>query len=473
MEHSPIFPDDFEEESEDDVDLARSKNFLESLFKTAKNEKQATKELSIIEELKNIDKNPELDSEAPVEELSEIERTVIARNVAQERLTELQDDDQLARETIASQTYFEDLYETGDLDLAWQQATRELNIDPDQTSIETNTYPEDEPNDMSADRPIVTPGSSSANRDPVTRSSFEEDNLMAWQPAIPQPEKPALKNKEINKPKSKVEPSLIDTLLYRRKARIEERPKNTEVLTSQLTREVTKLTDRIIKNETIIRQKAVSQPTFDRLKESPIQAVPQTLEQIKTKSRPEKTTALNDQEVKPIIPFYEQTSPNDQVIEQPQSSLRLRRKELLLIASKVEVQGISLKKMHENRQISEKGLRRIIEVYLRGGNVKKALRRELIEREIDFERDPAVRDQGFIDNPSREASDNKIDALLKKSGFDWEDRPSRPNPNFSLKTLVQSNQKPSKKPFKVLDALLIIIILLLLIIVIVIFFKYY
>ena len=158
MEHSPIFPDDFEEESEDDVDLARSKNFLESLFKTAKSEKQATKELSIIEELKNIDKNPELDSEAPVEELSEIERTVIARNVAQERLTELQDDDQLARETIASQTYFEDLYETGDLDLAWQQATRELNIDPDQTSIETNTYPEDEPNDMSADRPIVTPG---------------------------------------------------------------------------------------------------------------------------------------------------------------------------------------------------------------------------------------------------------------------------------------------------------------------------
>lgn len=71
----------------------------------------------------------------------------------------------------------------------------------------------------------------------------------------------------------------------------------------------------------------------------------------------------------------------------------LSRADLLELSGKTVVDGSSLRQAYETNLISEKGLRRVIIEHLRGGDVRRALRRELVEHEIDFERDPQLRDR--------------------------------------------------------------------------------
>lgn len=78
----------------------------------------------------------------------------------------------------------------------------------------------------------------------------------------------------------------------------------------------------------------------------------------------------------------------------------LSRAELLNLSEKIIVDGSSLRQIYETHLIGERGLRRLIQEHLQGGDLKKALRREVVEREIDFERDPAMRDQAPMDASS-------------------------------------------------------------------------
>ncbi|MDL2363205.1 MAG: hypothetical protein QFB86_02380 [Patescibacteria group bacterium] len=70
----------------------------------------------------------------------------------------------------------------------------------------------------------------------------------------------------------------------------------------------------------------------------------------------------------------------------------LNRAELMRLSEKIVVGGTSLRQIYESKLVGEKGLRRLVREHLRGGDVKKVLRREIVEREIDFERDPILRD---------------------------------------------------------------------------------
>ena len=85
------------------------------------------------------------------------------------------------------------------------------------------------------------------------------------------------------------------------------------------------------------------------------------------------------------------TSKNIRSVERQVETLS--RNELLTLSEKVIVEGSTLRQVYETQLISERGLRRLISEYLRGGDVLKAFRRELVEREIDFERDPKLRDK--------------------------------------------------------------------------------
>lgn len=83
----------------------------------------------------------------------------------------------------------------------------------------------------------------------------------------------------------------------------------------------------------------------------------------------------------------------------PESTLRtdrhletLNRTELLAISEKIIIDGSTLRQIFETHLIGESGLRRIIAEQMRGGDLKKALQMEIVEREIDFERDPGLRD---------------------------------------------------------------------------------
>ena len=73
----------------------------------------------------------------------------------------------------------------------------------------------------------------------------------------------------------------------------------------------------------------------------------------------------------------------------------LSRAELLKLSKEIIVDNSSLRQIYETHLIGERGLRRLIIEHLKGGDVKKALRLEILEREMDFERDPAMRDMAL------------------------------------------------------------------------------
>jgi len=93
----------------------------------------------------------------------------------------------------------------------------------------------------------------------------------------------------------------------------------------------------------------------------------------------------------------------------------LTRNELLTLSEKVIVEGSTLRNVYETHLISERGLRRLVTEYLRGGDVVRAFRRELIEREIDFERDPKLRDT-VRKNLSGGARSQSLQKLLQQAG---------------------------------------------------------
>ena len=70
----------------------------------------------------------------------------------------------------------------------------------------------------------------------------------------------------------------------------------------------------------------------------------------------------------------------------------LSRAELFSLSETIIVDGSSLRQIYETHLVGERGLRRLVAEHFRGGDLKKALRHEIVEREIDFERDPNLRD---------------------------------------------------------------------------------
>jgi hypothetical protein len=99
--------------------------------------------------------------------------------------------------------------------------------------------------------------------------------------------------------------------------------------------------------------------------------------------------------------------------------MTMNRNELLGLSEKIIVDGTSLRQVYETHLVGEYGLRRLVAEHLRGGNVKKVLRREVVEREIDFERDPIMRDRpgGSLDSGGAGKSP-ALQTLLKKAGAD-------------------------------------------------------
>ena len=98
----------------------------------------------------------------------------------------------------------------------------------------------------------------------------------------------------------------------------------------------------------------------------------------------------------------------------------LNRAELLDISEKLIVDGSTLRQIYETHLISEKGLRRLVGEHLSGGDLKKALRQEIVEHEIDFERDPLLRDmtpQPAASNSKLPADNATLDTLLQKASL--------------------------------------------------------
>ncbi|MFI5271153.1 MAG: hypothetical protein ACHQT9_03865 [Candidatus Saccharimonadales bacterium] len=88
---------------------------------------------------------------------------------------------------------------------------------------------------------------------------------------------------------------------------------------------------------------------------------------------------------------------------------QLSRQELIEVSGDIEIEGTTLRKIYETHLIGEKALRRLVTEHMNGGNVARALQREIVEHEIDFERDPAMRDMDLSDSEGEEGEAAKTD----------------------------------------------------------------
>jgi len=71
----------------------------------------------------------------------------------------------------------------------------------------------------------------------------------------------------------------------------------------------------------------------------------------------------------------------------------MSQQELMTAAAEITVDSVSLSSVFENHQVSERGLRRMVAEYYRGGDVRQVLQQEKHIKELSYERDPRYRDQ--------------------------------------------------------------------------------
>lgn len=85
---------------------------------------------------------------------------------------------------------------------------------------------------------------------------------------------------------------------------------------------------------------------------------------------------------------------SEQSRRSPERDVRsMPQPELLALAETIDVDGTSLRTIFEARQITEPGLRRVTDEFLRGGDVRQAVQHERQVKEMQFERDPQMRDR--------------------------------------------------------------------------------
>jgi len=125
---------------------------------------------------------------------------------------------------------------------------------------------------------------------------------------------------------------------------------------------------------------------------------------------------------------------------QPSKVQSLNRSELLAISQKIRVEGTNLRKVYETHLVGERGLRRLVSEYLRGGNLQKALRKEIVERQIDFERDPFLRDMpsSSVSDSNSILADQTLDSMIERAT-------SSLNANSNAEIFYKSNLDHTKK----------------------------
>jgi hypothetical protein len=126
----------------------------------------------------------------------------------------------------------------------------------------------------------------------------------------------------------------------------------------------------------------------------------QTPKPLVEKPRSERVRIEKPKVEKLLSPKLQSEKPRVENPQSPESSaaaekqaMTMRRSDLLELSETVMVDGTNLRQIYETHLVGERGLRRLVSEHLRGGNIQRALRAELVERQIDFERDPFLRDR--------------------------------------------------------------------------------
>lgn len=149
----------------------------------------------------------------------------------------------------------------------------------------------------------------------------------------------------------------------------------------------------------------------------------------------------------------------------------MSRAELMVLSEQVVIDGTSLRQIYETHLVGEKGLRRLLAEHFRSGDLKKALRHEIVERQIDFERDPAVRDMAVYAEPvaasSTDSGKAALDKLLMQTDLAADDR-GEEAAFFKARALYEADQLlQHKQQRRVIDISVAAVIAVLLLLVLV------
>lgn len=98
----------------------------------------------------------------------------------------------------------------------------------------------------------------------------------------------------------------------------------------------------------------------------------------------------------------------------PEYVRTMRRQELMAVSEKIIIEGASLKHMYDNGLFSERALRRLVTEYMKDRDIVPKLRREIIEKQIDYERDPLLRDHYHRDNDFNDGNKSVFEQMLEK-----------------------------------------------------------
>ena len=164
------------------------------------------------------------------------------------------------------------------------------------------------------------------------------------------------------------------------------------------------------------------------------------------------------------------TSSRDR-LELPKSDIRpdtMSNQDLLKLSEQIEVNGTNLRRIYETQLIGEKGLRRIVSEYESGGDLKKAIKHEIEEREKDFERDPVMRDTASDSLSLTGAGQQSLEQMIKKAeaaiaGSAEEHAFLRAKASYEKRDKASSYMQPRviNSVFVVIVAILVAIIVLL------------
>lgn len=145
----------------------------------------------------------------------------------------------------------------------------------------------------------------------------------------------------------------------------------------------------------------------------------------------------------------------------------LNRADLLSLSETIMIDGSSLRQIYETHLIGERGLRHLVSEHLTGGDLKKALRVEVVEREMDFERDPALR--AVLPEQIKGGNSAKLEELLEKAALNVADSGEEAAFFKAQARYEASQQQQRQQQRQYIDFGIGIVIVILLIIVVLLF----
>lgn len=216
----------------------------------------------------------------------------------------------------------------------------------------------------------------------------------------------------------------VDSLMDKRRKKLKS-PKKAQKTETALKLQVNNLNNQLLQKERIIKHSVTRQAELATdLATSEFEAgsLKKVLYSKELTSRPPKISATEGKLGKFIIETDKPSAPKETKPKKSSIDLLANKKvetmdrdELIKLSDNIDVEGSTLKQIYDTHLIGENGLRRLVAEHQRGGNLNEALKQEITEREIDFERDPILRDMAKPSSSSTTSKSIDLTKLLEKA----------------------------------------------------------